>query len=275
VNKNLGFSKNRPQADAAKEAMPAASSQERFGRFAQAYVTSQAHAKGNDLDRLTECAQTESDWIVLDIATGGGHTALRFAPLVEYVIATDITPKMLDAAHRHIISQGVRNVLYTVTAAEDLPFPAQALDLVTCRIAPHHFVNCARFVRESTRVLKSNGLLLAQDHLLPEDKDAARYVDAFERLRDPSHNRGYAESEWVAMFEVAGLKVERVETLVKRHEFLPWAERQACTPQVIEQLTKLVERAPQAVLDWMQPREFGTPGATFANHHLIIAGRKT
>jgi len=98
VNKNLGFPKNRPQAGATHDPRPTASSQERFGRFAQAYVTSQAHAQGNDLDRLTELAQPEPDWIALDIATGGGHTALRFAPLVERVFATDITPKMLHAA---------------------------------------------------------------------------------------------------------------------------------------------------------------------------------
>ena len=110
--------------------------------------------------------------------------------------------------------------------------------------------------------------------MLPKDESAARYVDAFERLRDPSHNRGYAESEWTKMFEEAELTVERVETLVKKHEFLPWAERQACTPQVIDRLIELADRAPQAVLDWMQPHEFGTPGATFVNHHLIIAGRK-
>jgi ubiquinone/menaquinone biosynthesis C-methylase UbiE len=244
-------------------------------------VTSQAHAAGNDLDRLTEIAQPEPDWIALDIATGGGHTALRFAPLVEYMIATDITPKMLDAARTHITGQGAGNVLgaknvrFAVTAAEDLPFQPRAFDLVTCRIAPHHFVDCAQFVRESARVLKSGRLLLVQDHLLPEDESAARDVDAFERLRDPSHNRGYAESEWVTTFEEAGLTVESVEALVKRHEFLPWADRQACTPQVIEGLTKLVERAPQVVLDWMQPQGFGTSGATFANHHLIIAGRKT
>jgi len=254
--------------------MPAASPQERFSRFAQAYVTSQAHAEGNDLDRLVELGRPEPHWIVLDIATGGGHTALRFAPLVGRMIATDITPKMLDAAQAHITDRGEGNVLYAVTAAEDLPFQAQTFDLVTCRIAPHHFVDCARFVRESARVLNPGGLLLVQDHVLPEDGSAARYVDAFERLRDPSHNRGYAASEWTTMYEDAELTVEQEETLIKKHKFLPWVERQACTPQVIEQLIELVDRAPQAVLDWMQPQGFGTPGATFVNHHLIIAGRK-
>jgi hypothetical protein len=28
------------------------------------------------------------------------------------------------------------------------------------------------------------------------------------------------------------------------------------------------------VVDWMQPRDWGTPQASFANDHIIIAGRK-
>jgi hypothetical protein len=77
------------------------------------------------------------------------------------------------------------------------------------------------------------------------------------------------------MFEEAGLTVECVETLVKRHKFLPWAERQACSPQVIEELIERMDQAPQIVLGWMQPQASGTAEATFVNRHLIIAGRKT
>jgi len=249
-------------------------SQQRYSTFAQGYVTSRAHAKGEELDRLVEIAQPQPDWIALDVATGGGHTALKFAPLVAQVIATDITPKMLEAAQTFIASKGVKNATFRLADAEDLPFEDGTFDMVTCRIAPHHFPHASRFVHESSRVLKAGGLLLVQDHVLPEDEQAARYVDAFERLRDPSHHRAYAATEWVAMFRAAGMQVEHTEQIVKRHEFIPWAERQGGTPQVIKRLTGMVGQAPEAAVEWMQPRGFGTPGATFASHHIIIAGRK-
>ena len=249
-------------------------SQQRYSKFAGGYVTSKAHAKGAELDRLVEIAQPQPDWIVLDVATGGGHTALKFAPLVAQVVAMDITLKMLEAAEAHITDLGVENVAFRLADAADLPFEDEAFDLVTCRIAPHHFTDCARFVQEGTRVLKSGGLLLVQDHVLPEDEQAARYVDAFERLRDPSHNRAYAESEWGGMFQEAKLKVVHTEQITKEHEFLPWAERQGCTSGVIERLVSMMAQAPAAVVEWMQPRDFGTPQATFVNRHIIIAGRK-
>jgi ubiquinone/menaquinone biosynthesis C-methylase UbiE len=259
---------------------------ERFGTFAERYVTSQAHAEGEDLERLVEIAEPRPEWLVLDVATGGGHTALRFAPLVGRVVATDLTARMLAAARTHIAAQGVDNVTFGVADAQDLPFQGERFDLVTCRIAPHHFGDCARFVRESTRVLKKGGMLLVQDHVLPEDRAAARYVDAFERLRDPSHHRAYAESEWVKLFRDAGLAVEQTEQLVKEHQFLPWAKRQDCSPETIARLIERVERAPGAVVDWMRPRGFdvlasasapgpaGAPGASFLNHHILLAGRK-
>ncbi len=248
--------------------------QGRFERFAAGYVTSQGHARGSELERLVEIARPQPDWTVLDVATGGGHTALKFAPLVAQVVATDITPKMVETARAHITAQGVKNVTFEPADAEALPFEAGRFDLVTCRIAPHHFPDCARFVREGARVLKPGGALLVQDHVLPEDAEAARAIDAFERLRDPSHQRAFAASEWADMFQRAGLAVAHTEQVVKQHDFLPWAERQGCTPDVIARLVELMQGAAPAVVQWLQPRDFGSPQATFVNRHLLILGRK-
>ncbi|MBN1250486.1 MAG: methyltransferase domain-containing protein, partial [Anaerolineae bacterium] len=159
----------------------------RFGQFAQAYVTSAPHARGIDLDWLLDLAQPQPDWVMLDVATGGGHTALKFAPHVAHVTASDLTQRMLEAAEAHIRAQGIANVSFRQAAAEGLPFEDGSFDLVTCRIAPHHFEDAARFVEEAARVLKGGGVLLVQDHLVPEDPLIARYTEAFEKLRDPSH----------------------------------------------------------------------------------------
>lgn len=250
------------------------SAQQRFGRFAERYVTSKAHAKGPELDRLVEIARPQPDWIALDIATGGGHTALKFAPLVTRMVATDIAPNMLAAAESFITSQGVHNITFKPADAEGLPFEGEIFDLVTCRIASHHFRHCASFVRESTRVLRPSGMLLVQDHVLPEDKQVSHYVDGFEKLRDPSHNRAFSESEWVGMFQNAGLEVMHIERIMKSHDFIPWTKRQGCTANTVERLVLMLQQAPAAAAEWMLPQAVGTPGATFVNHHIMIAGRK-
>ena len=75
------------------------------------------------------------------------------------------------------------------------------------------------------------------------------------------------------MTSVVTMKVH-TEQLIKEHEFVPWTERQGCTPEVAKHLVEMLREMPPAAAQWMQPRAVGTPEATFINHHLIVAGRK-
>ena len=85
---------------------------------------------------------------------------------------------------------------------------------------------------------------MLQDHVLPNDEEAARFVDKFERLRDPSHHRAFAEAEWMAMFRRAGIVVEHSEHYLKRHDFIPWARRQGNEDATIAKLIQMVQDAP-------------------------------
>ena len=125
-----------------------AHSRERFSQFAQGYVNSPTHAQGDDLDRLLEIAAPQADWLACDIATGGGHTALKIAPHVRRMIATDYAPTMLRSARAFIQSQDAPNVDFVPADAETLPFADNSFDLITCRIAAHHFPDIFRFVQE-------------------------------------------------------------------------------------------------------------------------------
>ena len=249
-------------------------SKERYTQYGGSYITSLNHAKGAELDLLVEMAQPQADWVVLDVATGGGHTALKFSPYVQQVIATDITPKMVERAGAFITGLGVQNVEFKAADAENLPFNDEQFDLVTCRIAAHHFPDPARFIRESVRGLRRGGLLLVQDQVLPEDDLSARYVDRIERLRDPSHNRAHSQSEWTNMFQGAGLKIERIEQVVKKHVLIPWAKRQGCSAETIDRLEDMINNAPPIAADWLEAQINDSKELTFINHHILICGGK-
>jgi ubiquinone/menaquinone biosynthesis C-methylase UbiE len=246
--------------------------QQRFGDTAQDYVTSQVHATGDDLQRLLTIANPQPDWEVLDIATGGGHTARLFAPHVKHVVASDFTPEMLKAAENFIEYD---NVSYVLADAEDLPFPDNTFDLITCRVAAHHFSDCYQFITESVRCLKQGGMLLIQDHVNSDHQATADYVDAFERLRDPSHVHGYAEYEFRGMFADAGLKVLHSETLDRpAGGLIEWAKRQRCDDATIEKLQLLLIQAPERARAILKPQYEGTPHADFVHAYIIIAGEK-
>lgn len=251
-----------------------AHNRQRFNTYAQAYVKSKTHAKGQELAGLVELAKPQPDWHVLDVATGGGHTALAFAPHVAQVTATDLAPAMLEAAQGFIQGQGIQNVDFKLADAENLPFDDASFDLVTCRIAPHHFPTVQRFIFEAVRVLKLGGKLLIQDHVVPDDRAVAAYINNFEQLRDPSHNRILSRSEWQNVYQEAGLKVLHQEEITKRHQLIPWAERQGNSPELIAELQGLLQAAPIAAGVWLESQAIGTDQASFVNHHIIILGVK-
>jgi ubiquinone/menaquinone biosynthesis C-methylase UbiE/catechol 2,3-dioxygenase-like lactoylglutathione lyase family enzyme len=196
-----------------------------FGRAAEAYVISPTHSAGEDLARLVALAQPVGTDIALDVSTGGGHTALALAPHVARVVASDLTPRMLAAARDFIGAQGATNVEYVVGDAERLPFLDETFDLVSVRIAPHHYADVRTAIREMSRVLKHNGRLVVVDNIAPKDPALDTLANEWERRRDPSHVREYTAAEWAAFIAGAGLTLEHLETGNKSHAFQAWVER--------------------------------------------------
>ena len=196
-----------------------------FGRAAAAYVTSQRHAAGADLARLVELAAPRPDDLALDISTGGGHTALALAPHVARVTASDLTPAMLAAARDHILGRGATNVAFVVADAERLPFLDESFDLVTVRIAPHHYADVRAAVREMRRVLRAGGRLVLIDNIAPEDPVGDAAVNRWDAWRDPSHVREYTLSEWRQFITAADMRIEVVELARKTYDFVEWVER--------------------------------------------------
>ncbi|MDQ7026510.1 MAG: class I SAM-dependent methyltransferase [Anaerolineae bacterium] len=248
--------------------------QERYARAAENYVVSTVHASGMGIETLVDMVKPQSDWHMLDVATGGGHTALLFAPHVAQVVASDFTPRMLQAAQGFITEQGIKNMSFSGADAEILPFASQSFDLVTCRVAAHHFPNIFAFMREAVRVLKPNGTLLIHDHVVSDDEKVADYVNAYEKLRDPAHARALPEYEWRGVFLDVGLTIQHVEQRTVKHDVLPWAKRQNCSDETIERLQVMLLRAPEKVRQWMQPEFAGTEHARYTDHHIFIVGQR-
>ena len=214
--------------------------QRKFGEATAEYAASAVHARGASLARLVELVDPKPSWRVLDVATGAGHTAPAFAPRVARVTASDVTNAMLVEAKKLAKARGLVNFRTARARAEDLPFPDMSFDLVTCRLAAHHFENTGAFAEEAFRVLIPNGVFALVDNVSPNSRDWPAVYNDFEKLRDPSHGRCLALSEWAALLEDAGFAVEHSEHMDQDIEFDPWVQRMRCAGSTIARLKALL-----------------------------------
>ncbi len=205
-----------------------------FAATAARYVVSAGHASGDDLERLTELAAATKDDRALDIATGGGHTALAIARTAGWVVASDFTLKMLHTAREFISSKGMENVTYALADAEALPFADHSFDIVTTRIAPHHFPNTRAYVHEVARVLEPGGRFLLEDSVVPEG-EPGEFLDRLEKIRDGSHVHTATEAEWITLLHEAEFEIQSAELFRKEHELEQWIGRANASGDAVRQ----------------------------------------
>jgi ubiquinone/menaquinone biosynthesis C-methylase UbiE len=225
-----------------------------FGPVSDAYASSEVHARGESLARLVDEIRPEATWLVLDVATGAGHTALTFAPHVARVVALDLTGQMLVKTRQLAAQRGLEGVHTTAGDGEVLPFAAGSFDLVTCRLALHHFPGPQRAIRECARVLRPGGVFGLTDNFTVDDAGSARFYNAYERLRDPSHQWVCPLDELQAMLEAAGLRVAASVRLTKEFEFNAWADRQRVPPEGKVQLLAMMRALPPPLQPLFAPR---------------------
>ncbi len=247
--------------------------QRQFGAHAEEYATSERHAKGPSLARLLELTQPGPDWLVLDVSTGAGHTALTFAPHVKGVIATDVTPEMLAVARRLTEERGFKNIEFRPADAQALPFYDNMFDLVTNRLALHHYPDARKAIEEMARVCKPGGLVAFVDNVVPPDKQTAGYINHFEKMRDPSHNWAYPLVRLEAYFADAKLKVEHSETFRKEIELEPWADQMGASAETKAKLRQRLADAPPGPREHLTPRVDGNK-MFFGLTEAIVIGRK-
>jgi ubiquinone/menaquinone biosynthesis C-methylase UbiE len=245
----------------------------RWEKAAEAYATGE-HKSGRELQLVVEYAAPTGNERVLDIGTGAGHTALALAPRVSNVVLTDPVEAMLATARRLFKDAGLTNAEFIAASAERLPFPAASFDIVTTRLAAHHFDDVALAMREVARVLRPGGIFIFVDTTAPEDPESAAYQDEVELLRDPTHRRIYTERKWIASCEQAGLRVQRMEVVRKAHDFEPWLERggeDAATQHRVR--TRFLEAPASAVRDLEIVTADGHV-MSFTDRKLVLAARR-
>ena len=108
---------------------------------------------------------------VLDVAAGAGDQTLDIAQRVGhrgFVLATDLSPDILQFAKRQTAAAGYQNVGILTSDGESLQIEETRFDAVVCRLGLMLFHDPLQGLREMKRVLKPDGGVCTMVFSAPE-----------------------------------------------------------------------------------------------------------
>jgi ubiquinone/menaquinone biosynthesis C-methylase UbiE len=219
--------------------------QEQFDQRSKSYGQNHILADTSDVEEALRGLEIKPGTRVLDVATGGGHTAVYLAKRGCDVTAADLSVEMLQRATELAASSGV-SLRTQQCPAENLPEANDRYQLVTCRVAAHHFSHPAAFLHEVARVLEPGGYFLLIDGSVPEGEPVAEeWIHQVEKLRDPSHQRFLTPGAWRKLAQQAGLSVLREYLHPFKQPDIQWYfETAATAPGNQIQVLRLIDDAP-------------------------------
>lgn len=126
---------------------------------------------GKATDKMLEMAGVSSGHRVLDIAAGAGEQSITTAKKVGatgYVLATDISPNILEYAKQMAEQAGLNNIETKVMDGENLTLDDETFDAVISRVGLIYFPDQQKALKEMLRVLKPGGKVAAIVYSTPD-----------------------------------------------------------------------------------------------------------
>ncbi|MEI6322978.1 MAG: class I SAM-dependent methyltransferase [bacterium] len=219
-----------------------------FDRQSDRYGKSHILSDTSDVTASLKAVDLPLQGRALDVATGGGHTALALARMGWRVTAGDVSARMLENATMLLGEEGYQLEAH-LFPAEEIPFPDGVFDLVTVRVAAHHFSSPEKFVTEVARVLKPEGFFLLIDGTVPyNDPETETWLHHVEQWRDPSHGRFLSRVAWEGLVTANALEIVFSTLHEKKQPDLEWYfETAATTPENRKLVLEAVRTIPDSV----------------------------
>ncbi|HET7513530.1 MAG TPA: arsenite methyltransferase [Gaiella sp.] len=160
----------------------------------------------------TAVAELHEGEVVLDLGSGGGIDVILSARRVGpsgAAYGLDMTDEMLALARRNAAEAGVTNVHFLKGVIEQIPLPADSVDVVISNCVINLSVDKPAVLTEIARVLKPGGRvgvsdIVAEDHLTPEQRgERGSYVGCIAGA--------LSKREYEAGLEAAGFEQVSVE----------------------------------------------------------------
>lgn len=114
--------------------------------------------------------------VAIELGCGTGTTALKLAPSVARLVATDISAEMIAIAREKAAAENCANVEFVVATPNDAPYPDAGFDAAMAFNLLHLIEDRAAALRGVHRLLKPGGLFISKTPVLSEMGFAIRLL---------------------------------------------------------------------------------------------------
>lgn len=132
--------------------------------------------------------------ILLDIGTGGGEAILSIAESALLLVGIDQSTGMIETATHNLAKSGIPNVRFLKMDAEELEFPREFFNVVSCR-------HSAFVAKEIAEVLVKGGTFLTQQ---VSENDKSNLKEAFGRGQALGTKAGTLKERYMTELREAG-----------------------------------------------------------------------
>jgi ubiquinone/menaquinone biosynthesis C-methylase UbiE len=196
---------------------------ERFTKTAEVFGDYAVTSRVTEAETLARMVGAKENDHGVDLASGPGTLALRFARHMRWICALDLTPAILERARQSAAHDGLLpKISFTIGDAQAVPLADGSLDLAVTSYSLHHISDPARVISEMSRVVKKGGRVGVIDIEVPEDPEIRALNHRIEFIRDDSHARSLTKGEFESMFAAAGLRITTMEHKGHARTFEHW-----------------------------------------------------
>ena len=171
------------------------------------------YAQGEEFAEVLRVLGVGNGRSILDLGAGNGIASFAFAKHGWHVTAVEPDPseEVGAGAIRSLIQETGLHVELTQCHGEQLLFPDGVFDAVHARQVFHHAASLEGMVRDTARVLRSGGKLLAtREHVVDDEVQLAAFRAAHPLHRWYGGESAYSVSTYLGAFRSAGLRVVQV-----------------------------------------------------------------
>lgn len=205
--------------------------QKQFRKTAEAFSKTARRDTPEVMAEKVEFAKPKPTDLSLDVACGPGELVLGLAARVKFARGIDLTQEMLHQAQEFQRERNIANAAFDRGEAEQLPYPDDTFDLVTCQCSFHHMPKPGLALREMVRVTKPDGRLMVIDPVAPESDSKFDLHNRIESLRDPSHASNLRLTTFLSLFDELGLEITRQSLRRRERSFNHWMLRAGLDPK--------------------------------------------